>query len=75
MLKKYRIKKELKRSVPNLPPELEIVGTVEIEARSIPDSSGYNISDIPFEKKTYYYDSNGVLYPKRYLDLYYEDVE
>lgn len=75
MRKRLKVKDGLKRIIPNLQPELEIVDTVEIEARGIPADTGYSISDVPFEKKTYYYDSNGILYPKRYLDLYYEDVE
>ena len=75
MGKRLKVKTGLKRIIPNLQPDLEIVDIVEIEARSLPDAEGYSISEIPFEKRMYYYDSNGVLYPKRYLDLYYEDVE
>ena len=75
MLKKFRIKKELKHSIPNLQPELEMVDTIEIEARTIPPNDGFDINEIPFEKKTYYSDKNGILYPERILDLYYEEME
>lgn len=72
MNKHFIVKRKYLKVIPNLRPEIEIDDTVELRTREIHIETDW--WDENEESHTYYYDKNGVLFPKAYLDIYYEEI-
>jgi hypothetical protein len=71
MRKRFRLKSGLYDSIPNLSPEIEVIDTVVLRVKDILFEIGYGEED--GETRIYYYDKYGNLFPKAYLDVYYEE--
>lgn len=72
MRKRFRIKPELYNAIPNLSPEIEVIDTVVLSVKDIPFET--ECGEEEEETRIYYYDKYGNLFPKAYLDVYYEET-
>lgn len=78
MARLFKVKKEHEQSILHIQPEVEIIGSVEVEVHysSNPLATvGYENNEHYSSTKTYCYDKNWILYPEEFLSLYYEEVE
>lgn len=73
MSKHFKFKRGFKNNIPNLRPEIEIEDTIELRTKEIPIESEF--CGEKEEKHTYYYDKRGILFPKAYLDINYEEID